>query len=526
MPAPTRILLVEDNPSDRDFLNACLSTGAHEVELDFAARLTEASTRLKDRRYELVIADLNLPDGEGLDTFFKVKELAEDAAIVVMTGMDDAQLASRAVLAGAQDYLVKGEMDPERVWRALFNALFRHDQFQRVSHVAQDLRKKNSSLRELAYVDSMTGLLNRHGLAKTLASAASLGPRTAVTHALVVDVDDFQNVNELFGYHQGDLALKEIGRRLRANLGPSDIGGRVGGDEFLLLLAGVDTPTAIARADRIRVSVRDAALGVSGAAFGVTVSVGVAALGKGPFTVERLLELTEGGLKAGKGGGKNRVCFDGGPVSVGPLSGQASSLARVPFYEIGSGCLAGYQFMVPGELGRADERTLTVDNVRALVRTAAETGEGLECHVRISLIQLMRLLPEHLAMAPEIDPRLFRLSIPMVPMSPIPAGLLASVRRMRAAGWRIGLHGLDLGPHVWANLILLEPSVVSLDPGLVSGVSGNAERERGLTRLCHVLSGLGAQVVADGVGTEEDFKLLDQLGVSFGSGPLWKEKRP
>ncbi|HTB34400.1 MAG TPA: response regulator, partial [bacterium] len=144
--APQKVLLVEDNPADRLFLSACLNDGAPPLALDIAGRLDEASVRLKAQHYELVIADLNLPDGAGLDTFYKVKELAADAAIVVMTGVDDARLASQAVRAGAQDYLVKGDLKPKRVLQSLYNALSRRDQTRRASQPALDFRKNSINL--------------------------------------------------------------------------------------------------------------------------------------------------------------------------------------------------------------------------------------------------------------------------------------------------------------------------------------------------------------------------------------------
>ena len=143
--ARQRVLLVEDNPADRMFMNTCLNEGAHPMALDVAVRLDEASSRLQAQRYELVIADLNLPDGAGMDTFYRVKELAADAAIVVMTGVDDARLASQAIQAGAQDYLVKGDMKPQRVRQCLSNALSRHDKLHQGSKAAIEAVRKNSN---------------------------------------------------------------------------------------------------------------------------------------------------------------------------------------------------------------------------------------------------------------------------------------------------------------------------------------------------------------------------------------------
>ncbi|HXC64233.1 MAG TPA: EAL domain-containing response regulator, partial [bacterium] len=127
-------------------MKACLDEGGHPLALDYAARLAEASSRLRAHHYELVIADLNLPDGTGLDTFFKVKELADDAAIVVMTGVDDALLASQAVQAGAQDYLVKGDLKPKRVLQSLYNALARQDHLLHGAQPALDGRKNGNGM--------------------------------------------------------------------------------------------------------------------------------------------------------------------------------------------------------------------------------------------------------------------------------------------------------------------------------------------------------------------------------------------
>jgi diguanylate cyclase (GGDEF)-like protein len=523
MPAPTRILLLEDNPSDRRFMDACLHDGGHELQIDFATRLDEASAQLKRQHYEMVIADLNLPDGEGLDTFFKVKELATDSAIVVMTGVDDAQLASRAVLAGAQDYLVKGDLEPKRVWRSLSNALFRHDQLRRMANMAQDLRKKNNSLRELAFIDALTGLLNRRGLSKTLAQTWIQRTGSAAIFALMVNVDDFRRVNELFGYSHGDLALKEIGRRIRAMLRSADIGARVGGDEFLVLASVPDAPAAIQLAEKIRASVQDADMATETGSFKVTVSVGVASLGKGPFSVASILESAQAALRACKEGGKNRVFYGGDPYPRGAKPATDPTVVRRPFYDLRNGQIAGYQFALPEDMGRADTLDSSVEHVKVLLRAAAADGNGLECHLHLSHVQLMRLRPEDLAVARGIDPWGLRLSIPEVPMSPLPAGLLDSVRRLQAAGWFIGLHGLNLGAHGLANLVLLEPAVVTLDADLVSGAAHDPERMRGLQRLFRGLSGLGAAVVAEGVAAKEDVGMLDDIGICFGCGPLWKE---
>lgn len=117
---PLHVLLVEDDPEDAELVCEDLAEAAGgEVELDRVERLADAEKRLGERRFDAVLLDLMLPDGEGLEGLMRVRELAPDVAVVVMTGLDDRDLGLEAVRSGAQDYLVKGRADGEMVARAL-----------------------------------------------------------------------------------------------------------------------------------------------------------------------------------------------------------------------------------------------------------------------------------------------------------------------------------------------------------------------------------------------------------------------
>ena len=527
--AGARILLLEDNPADRKYMNACLADGGlSRVELHHAGKLAEASAYFKRQDYELVIADLNLPDTEGLETFFKVKELARDAAIVVMTGMDDFDLAARAVRAGAQDYLVKGDLAPQRVCQSVSKALERHAHLKNLSSEALDLRKKNNSLRELVQIDPLTGLFSRRGFQKALARPAAHDLFQA-SCAMHIGLDDFKRVNELYGYTCGNEALKEIGHRIRKLLRSGDIAARIGGDEFLVLLPATQLEAAKELGERIRLQVVGASLPGD---FKVTVSVGVAALPKRACGLDEILERTHRVLRMSKGAGKNRVAFSG------ELTGQDAGLkllgpVRRPFYCLQTGRVAGYAFEFPEWLEDAESAVPpdgrgNAGQVAALVRSAVEQGAGLECHLHLSHAQLLSLRPEHLSLqaAPDLEPRRFRLAIPEIPMSPIPPGLLDAVHHLQSAGWAFAMHGLDLGPYSWASLIMMEPAVVTLKPELVSGAWADHRRLRGLVRLCRAVTSLGAYMVAGGVESTEDLKVLQVLGVPYGWGPLMEGDRP
>ena len=104
-----RVLLVEDNPADADLVREALpKTGPPAFRLEVVTRLADALARLGDGGIDLVLLDLNLPDGQGLETFHKLHHAVPALPVVVLTGNMDQELAVETVKKGAQDYLVKG----------------------------------------------------------------------------------------------------------------------------------------------------------------------------------------------------------------------------------------------------------------------------------------------------------------------------------------------------------------------------------------------------------------------------------
>lgn len=125
--APIKILLVEDNPADlrllREYLAEITST---QYQLDHVDLLADALARLNQGRFDVVLADLSLPDCHGLDTFRRLHQRVPDTPILVLSGFDDEAFAINAVREGAQDYLVKGRVDPYWLARAIRYAIERH----------------------------------------------------------------------------------------------------------------------------------------------------------------------------------------------------------------------------------------------------------------------------------------------------------------------------------------------------------------------------------------------------------------
>jgi len=124
----SRILIIEDNPRDRRLVEIALSECVEcTFELLGAGTLMEAKERLADFEPDVVLLDLNLPDSHGMDTLRAVRGLVPQSPVVVLTGMAEEDMGDEAIRNGAQDFLVKGKMFGELLFRSIRYARERHN---------------------------------------------------------------------------------------------------------------------------------------------------------------------------------------------------------------------------------------------------------------------------------------------------------------------------------------------------------------------------------------------------------------
>jgi PAS domain S-box-containing protein len=120
MPNALHILIVEDDPIDRKMLERLLAQstlGACAVQR--AERLAGALEQLQDRAFDIILLDLGLPDSQGMDSVVRLQAQAPQTPIIVLSGLDDANVATQAVQIGVQDYLIKGQVDANLLMRAI-----------------------------------------------------------------------------------------------------------------------------------------------------------------------------------------------------------------------------------------------------------------------------------------------------------------------------------------------------------------------------------------------------------------------
>lgn len=143
------LLLVEDDRADAVLVEELIADTVADIEVVWAQSIEHAERELASSRPDCVLLDLNLPDANGIDALDRILKSDATVPIVVLTGLNDEYFGASAVAAGAQDYLVKGRVEPDMLRRALFYAIER----KRAELIAADLHASQLRARENALLE-------------------------------------------------------------------------------------------------------------------------------------------------------------------------------------------------------------------------------------------------------------------------------------------------------------------------------------------------------------------------------------
>jgi diguanylate cyclase (GGDEF)-like protein len=174
-----------------------------------------------------------------------------------------------------------------------------------LARAAVDLHERERRLEAQANTDAMTGILNRRGF---FAAAAPIMAKGAPLCAMLLDLDSFKQINDTFGHAAGDAVVTAAAHAIRSAAEPHGaLVGRIGGDEFCLLLPGADASAACALAERLRGAVETRIVHHEDRAIRVTASIGAALRRPEDTTLDDLLARADAALYAAKSMGRNRA---------------------------------------------------------------------------------------------------------------------------------------------------------------------------------------------------------------------------
>ncbi|MEM7796008.1 MAG: ATP-binding protein [Cyanobacteria bacterium P01_C01_bin.118] len=193
------VLLVEDNAADAYLLCKFLVAIEH-IEITQVECLNEAIDCLQTHRFDAILLDLSLPDSRGLNTVKRIHGANPNVPILVLTGLDDEEVAIAALREGAQDYLVKGDI--QRTWlvRAINYAIERQQNLDKLQHLNDELTRSNEELEQFAYVvshDLQQPLQGIFGFAKILAYTYADRPDEPVNQYIEQIINASQHMSQL-----------------------------------------------------------------------------------------------------------------------------------------------------------------------------------------------------------------------------------------------------------------------------------------------------------------------------------------
>ena len=543
------VLLIEDNPGDARLIQAMIEEeeGAPFV-LHFADRLSRGLEHLSAGETSLVLLDLSLPDSFGLETFAKVYAHAPTVPIIVLTGNDDQKVALSAVKGGAQDYLVKGRLDRELLLRSM--------------HYSIERKRYQVQLEHQANYDALTGLPNRSLLHDRLKQAV-YAQRTPRNIAVVfMDLDHFKFVNDSLGHSVGDKLLKAMGERLRAALREGDTVGRVGGDEFVLILADQNNEEVIFRAmQRIAAKVAEP-LVIDGKELYVTCSAGISLYPQDGPDVDTLLKNADTAMYRAKEHGRSNFQFYTSEMNervnerLALENALRRALDRREFLlhyqqkvELQSRAIVGAEALVrwmhpewglvrPARfISLAEETGLIVPLGEWVLREACRQArawldEGLEpgvVSVNLSARQfrqqdLVRMVSRILEET-RLDPARLEMELTESMVMHNVEGAIATLQGLKSLGVRLSVDDFGTGYSSLAYLKDLPIDALKIDRSFVRDIGGGLEADEGVLAQAIISLGhnLHLKVIAEGVETDAQVRFLKRHACDEVQGFLYGE---
>lgn len=641
-----KVLVVTDDARGGTAIRKALRRGrSRTVKVIVARSFSKGLRHLMTTEVDLVLLDLGVHDCNGIQGLRSLRDIAPKIPIVAITDADREHLGILALQGDAQDYLLRHQLNPGTLTRAIRYALEpsrwqgqyrnllsispdgvlildaddrvvfvnptasdmlgqiptqleqlpaemriesdeprdvtlptgivaevravgtlwsgrsarlvtmrditeRRQATNRLGELALKLRRANDRLAKLADTDPLTQLYNRRGIEEVLGQEVSRTGRTGdQLIGILVDCDDFKSINDSFGHGVGDAALAALARSIERTLRAGDHVGRVGGDEFLVLLPATTMAEGLAVAQKIRGAIKATVLPL--AAQGpvrLSASLGVAAVRRDVVSIEEVMSSLHEALQHSKRSGKDTV--SNAAVAAAP-SGQKRNrppllpgripLAVVvqPIRSLEEDRAVGLEALIrgpPGPLSMPDdlfraafeENVLTAIDLRALRASVDRSGVTERSgwyHVNLFPSTLLNTPTDRIVSVLERCDSRDRPCIELSEQQFLgdPTYLRPRTRELQEAGYRIAIDDVGFGRSSVEALILLDPDVVKVDGRCIQSIADSPGDRRQLERLLAMLRAVGATVIVEGVETGEQLEILRDLGVSYAQGFFWGE---
>ena len=289
------VLVIEDHPDQRELLELVLQREGYRVIT--AGNGEEALEKLAKEPVDIALSDIMMPKMDGLELLHKLRSnpAFKNVYVILITARIQEGDRVRGLDLGADDYINKPFSFSELLARVRVGA--------RVVQYQQDLEYQT-------LLDSLTSLFNRRGFEKNIEEEFERVVKRYhhPLSLLILDIDNFKAINDTYGHHGGDTALKKIAGYLKEKTRRSDYAARYGGEEFTLILPETHLEDTLQVAEKIRAEIKECTFGTTTRPFSLTVSIGVSSNSKKDYSDWReMLQDADQALYLAKNKGKDRV---------------------------------------------------------------------------------------------------------------------------------------------------------------------------------------------------------------------------
>lgn len=298
-----KLLIVDDSATIRATLSRAVGDEFDSLE---ATNGTEAIRLLQDDLdIDLVVTDLAMPelDGFGLITQMRSHSSGRlnNMPVIVVTGANDTEAREKAFIAGANDFIAKTSDHVEFLARVRAHV--------KLAQTIQELEQSRRYLKEQADTDPLTQLANRRSFfASASTNLAQMKRQGEHFSIIILDIDHFKKINDTYGHQAGDVVLQQLALVLQMAIREGDSLARLGGEEFVVASPYTNRLAAIVLSERLRKAVETSEFVHGDNIIPVTISLGVASMGKEETDVDRLLAVADARLYLAKEKGRNRIC--------------------------------------------------------------------------------------------------------------------------------------------------------------------------------------------------------------------------
>jgi len=550
MTKPLRVLIVEDSVDDVELLVYELELGGYHPIYQRVDTAETTLAALEQQQWDLVIADYSMPQFNATAALSLLQEKGLDLPFIIVSGTITEETAVAAMKAGVHDYLTKDNL--ARLVPAVEREL-------REAQVRSDHRQVLERLKYQAYYDNLTGLPNRTFFLEQVGNCIEARNENSLYQfaVLFLDLDRYQIVKYSLGHLISEQLLVATGQLLKTCLGPKDVLARIGGDEFAILLADMETPGDAEKMAEVIHRTLSSPFKLNGPVVFSTTSIGIVLGSLGYREPEEFLRAADTAMHYAKvrGIGSTAVFnkdMQAGAVERWQLETDLQQgikcrqfyLNYQPIVCLVTGRLMGFEalvrwqhptrgFVSPVEfIPLAEETGLIVPLGEWVLQEACRRlaiwqeqfphFSSLSLSVNLSGIQLKQLdlidKIDRICKAAGVSGDRLKLEITESILMENAVAARAVLEKLQAKRIRVCLDDFGTGYSSLSYLHRLPINTLKVDRSFVSNLELDEKNFNIVKAIITLAQSLGLDVIAEGVETLQQLDILRSLGCEYGQG--------